>query len=127
MYQAKIKSFTDLDSWKEGHKLVLMIYRITRSFPKEELFALMSQVRRAVVSITSNIAEGFSRQTYKDKIQFYAIALGSVTELQNQILIEKDVGYISEQEFQEAANQSIVVNKLINGMIRKCKELSHDS
>lgn len=127
MYQAKIKSFTDLDSWKEGHKLVLMIYRITRSFPKEELFALMSQVRRAVVSITSNIAEGFSRQTYKDKIQFYAIALGSVTELQNQILIAKDVGYISEQEFQEAANQSIVVNKLINGMIRKCKELSHDS
>ncbi len=127
MYQTKIKSFTDLDSWKEGHKLVLMIYRITRSFPKEELFALMSQVRRAVVSITSNIAEGFSRQTYKDKIQFYAIALGSVTELQNQILIAKDVGYTSEQEFQEAANQSIVVNKLINGMIRKCKELSHDS
>ncbi len=125
MYHAKIKSFTDLDSWKEGHKLVLMVYRITKDFPKEELFALISQLRRCVVSITSNIAEGFSRQTYKDKIQFYAIALGSVTELQNQILIAKDVGYISEQEFQEVANQSVIVNKLINGMIRKRKELSH--
>ncbi|MDD5626597.1 MAG: four helix bundle protein [Patescibacteria group bacterium] len=79
----KIKSFTDLDAWKEGHKLVLMVYEITKKFPKEEMFGLVSQMRRCVVSITSNIAEGFSRQTYKDKICFYSRAQGSVTELQN--------------------------------------------
>ncbi|MFZ2190432.1 MAG: four helix bundle protein, partial [Candidatus Magasanikiibacteriota bacterium] len=88
----KIKKFTDLNAWKEGHKLVLQIYEITRNFSKEELFILVSQMKRCDVSITSNIAEGFGRQSYKEKIQFYFIALGSVTELQNQLLISKDVG-----------------------------------
>ena len=60
----KIKSFTDLNVWKEGHKLVLMVYDITRAFPKEEVFGLVSQMRRCSVSITSNIAEGFSRQPH---------------------------------------------------------------
>ena len=69
----KISSFTDLYAWKEGHKLALMVYNITRSFPKEELFGLTSQMRRCVVSITSNIAEGFSRNTARDKYQFYSI------------------------------------------------------
>ena len=82
----KIKSFTDLNAWKEGHKLVLMIYGITKQFPKEEIFGLTSQIRRCVVSITLNIAEGFSRQSYKEKVRFYSISLGSITELQNQLL-----------------------------------------
>ena len=87
----KIRRFTDLNAWKEGHKLVLMIYNFTKNFPKEEIFGLVSQMRRCSVSITSNIAEGFSRQSYKEKAQFYAISLGSVTELQNQLLIAKDI------------------------------------
>jgi four helix bundle protein len=66
----KIKDFTDLKTWEEGHKLVLMIYKITKSFPKDELYSLVDQMRRAVVSITSNVAEGFGRQGYKEKIQF---------------------------------------------------------
>src|SRR3989344_3686390 len=97
----KIKSFTDLNAWKEGHQLVLMIYKKTKLFPKEELFGLVSQMRRCVVSITSNLAEGFSRQSYKEKLQFYSMALGSVTELQNQLLVSRDVGYLSQQTFQE--------------------------
>jgi len=60
----KIKSFTDLNTWKEGHRLVLMIYEITKEFPREEMFGLNNQLRRAAVSITSNIAEGFSRHSY---------------------------------------------------------------
>ena len=121
----KIQSFTDLNAWKEGHKLVLMIYKTTRLFPKEELFGLVSQMRRSAVSITSNIAEGFSRQSYKEKTQFYSISLGSVTELQNQMLISKDVGLLSNSNFFLFANQSVIVHKLINGLIKTSK--SHNS
>ncbi len=122
----KIKSFTDLDAWKEGHKLVLTIYEITKNFPKEEIFSLVSQMRRCAVSITSNIAEGFSRQSYKEKVQFYSISQGSVTELQNQFLVARDVGYITEERFQEIAKQSIKVHKIINGLIKKSKSI-HNS
>ena len=114
----KITSFTDLNAWKEGHKLVLKIYETTEHFPPKEVFGLTSQMRRAVVSITSNIAEGFSRNTSKDKYQFYVIAQGSLTELQNQLLIARDIGYIKEEGFQEIAEQTVVVNKLINGLKR---------
>ena len=121
---SKIQSFTDLDAWKEGHKLVLMVYETTRTFPKEESFGLTSQKRRCVVSITSNIAEGFSRQSYKEKAQFYSVAQGSVTELQNQLLVARDVGYISTDKFQTIAEQSIKVHKIISGLIKKTKTLS---
>lgn len=63
----KIKEFTDLLAWQEGHKLVILIYAITKTFPKQELYSLIDQMRRAVASITSNIAEGFGRQGYKEK------------------------------------------------------------
>ena len=119
----KIKNFTDLDTWREAHKLVLMIYRITKDFPKEEMYGLTSQIRRAAVSITSNIAEGFSRQSYSEKINFYSMALGSNTELQNQLLIAKDIRYLGKETFSEIAKQSIRVNKLINGLIKKSKNI----
>lgn len=125
--EEKITSFTKLDAWKEGHILVLRVYKATKHFPKDELFGIVSQMRRCAVSITSNIAEGFSRQSYKEKIQFYSTALGSVTELQNQLLISKDVGYISPALFTEIAKQSVVVHKIINGLIRKSKTIIHDS
>jgi four helix bundle protein len=86
----KIKSFTDLNAWKQGHALVLLIYGMTKQFPKEEMFGLTNQIRRAVVSITSNISEGFSRNSSKEKAQFYFTALGSLTEVQNQLLIARD-------------------------------------
>jgi len=124
---SKIKSFTDLNAWKEAHKLVLIIYQITRNFPKEELFGLVNQIRRAAVSITSNIAEGFSRSSYKEKSQFYAVALGSLTEVQNQLLIARDLGYITKDKFIEIANMTVTVNKLLNGLIKKSKTMIHDS
>ena len=122
----KIQYFTDLDAWKEGHKLVLAIYEITKNFPKNETFGLVSQMRRCAVSITSNIAEGFSRQSYKEKIQFYSIAQGSVTELQNQLLIVKDVRYLSDEKFNEISPQTIKVHKIVNGLIKKSR-LIHNS
>ncbi|MCL5095815.1 MAG: four helix bundle protein [Patescibacteria group bacterium] len=122
MQDTKIKSFTDLIAWKEGHKLVLIIYKITQKFPKNESFAIIDQIRRCVVSITSNIAEGFSRQGKKEKIQFFYMALGSNTELQNQLLISKDLGYLGKEEFSEIAQQTIIVSKLINSLIKYLKK-----
>ena len=114
----KIRSFTDLNAWKEGHGLVLMIYKATKNFPKEELFGLSNQLRRAVVSITSNIAEGFSRKSPKEKSQFYSMALGSLTEVQNQILIARDIKYIQRDDFKNMADKTIIVSKLLNGLIK---------
>lgn len=118
----KIKSFTDLDTWKEAHKLVIGIYRLTKDFPNEEKFGLVNQMRRAAVSITSNIAEGFSRQSLKEKIQFYFMSKGSNIELQNQLLIAKDVDYLNKEIFDRVAKQSVTVNKLINGLIKYCRK-----
>ena len=117
----KIKSFTDLIAWQKGHELVLLIYQITAQFPKRETYSLVDQIRRAVVSITSNIAEGFSRQSKKEKAQFYYTALGSLTELQNQLLIAKDVNYLDKKKFHQIAQQTAEVSKLINGLIRSIK------
>ena len=123
----KITSFTQLDAWKEGHKLVLLVYKITKTFPREELYDLVSQMRRCAVSITSNIAEGFSRQSYKEKVQFYSMALGSVTELQNQLLVARDVGYLKVSKFHEIANKTVIVHKIINGLVKRSKSIIHDS
>ena len=118
----KIKSFTDLIAWKKGHQLVISVYRITDNFPQKEIFALTNQMCRCAISITSNIAEGFSRKGTKEKIQFYHMSLGSLTELQNQLLIARDINYLPENEFIKLANQTVEVSKLINGLIRSLKK-----
>lgn len=97
MKDGKIETFTDLNVWREGHKLVIMIYSITKGFPKEELYSLIDQMRRAAASITANIAEGFGRHGYKEKVQFYYLSKGSLSELKNFILIAKDVGYLKKK------------------------------
>jgi four helix bundle protein len=102
----KIKSFADLYAWQEGHKLLLMLYKETEIFPSKEIFG------------SSNIAEGFSRNSNKEKCQFYCMAQGSVTELQNQLLIARDVGYLAKDKFMEMAKQTVIVNKLISGLKR---------
>ncbi len=125
--QNKIEKFTDLNAWREAHNLVLKTYVVIKDFPKDELFGLTSQLRRAVVSITSNIAEAFSRNSFKEKLQFWAISLGSLTEVQNQLIIARDVGYLSPQDYEALNSQSIVASKLINGLIKKTKVIIHNS
>ena len=102
-----------------------MIYKITKTFPKEELFRLVGQLCRAVVSVTSNIAEGFSRNSAKEKIQFYAMSLGSLTEIQNQLLIARDLGYINQKEFKEIAEQSVPVSKLLRGLMKTASNIQN--
>jgi four helix bundle protein len=90
----KIQKFQDLFAWQESHKLVLLVYTISKAFPKGELFALTNQIRRAVVSIPSNIAEGYGRPSGKDRVHFFCIAKGSLLEVERQFFIAKDLGYI---------------------------------
>lgn len=123
----KISSFKDLVVWQKGHVLVLEIYSITKQFPKEELFGLTNQIRRAAVSFTSNIAEGFSRSSYKEKTQFYSISLGSLTEIENQLIIAKDLEYISNKEYDKLIERIIELHKITNGIIKKSKTLIHNS
>ncbi len=121
MKNNRIQTFTDLNVWKEGHKLVIMVYKVTKLFPKEETYSLIDQMRRAVASITANIAEGFGRQTYKEKVQFYYLSKGSLSELKNFILIARDINYLSPNNFKELVDQANIVDKLLQGLIRKSK------
>ena len=116
-----IKSFTDLNAWKEAHRLAIAVYRATKVFPSDEQFALTSQIRRAVVSVTSNIAEGFGRRSAKDRLHFYDMARASLAEVQSQLMIAKDVGYMKQPVFDELANQSVECHKVLTGLINATK------
>lgn len=116
-----IKEFTDLHAWQECHGLVIMVYMSTKQFPKEEIFGLTNQMRRAAISITSNIAEGFGRQGYKEKVQFYYMAHGSLTELKNQIIAAKDITYLLVDDFKKLMNQMNIAHRLLQGLITKSK------
>ncbi len=128
MNDVKIKSFTDLKIWQAGHKLVVLVYKITKSFPKEETYSLIDQMRRSSSSVTSNIAEGFGRNGYKDKLRFYYNAQGSLTELKDQILIAKDVGYLNDKNMKLLVDQANTTHALLQGLITKSKQfLNHKS
>lgn len=115
----KIIAFTDLKAWQESQKLLVCIYKLTEGFPKHEQYGLITQMQRACVSITSNIAEGFRRNTWKDKANFYSIALGSINEIENQLMAAKDVGYITKEIFDAAHEQTISASKLTKGLLKK--------
>lgn len=107
--------------WQEGHKLVILLYICTKHFPDREAYSLTDQMRRAVTSITSNIAEGFGRQGYKEKIQFYYLSQGSLNELKNQLLIARDVGYLKYTEYESILLQADQTHRLLQGLITKTK------
>ena len=114
----KIKDFYELDAWKKARKFVLEMYSLTKKFPKEELYGITSQLRRAAFSITANIAEGFSRYHYNDKIRFYHNARGSVSEIQNFLFLAKDLSFLMESDFKRLFDFTEDINKLIKGLIR---------
>lgn len=119
-----ILKFTDLEVWKEAHKLTLLVYKYTEDFPKSEIFASTSQVQRAGVSIESCIAEGFSRFHYKDRLNFYYDARGSISEIQTQTIIAKDLKYLSKQKFEDIMNLSEKVGIILGGLIRSTEKLA---
>lgn len=97
----KIYSFEKLAVWQKSREIAVVIYKITREFPKEELFGISSQMRRCGVSIASNIAEGSGRQTPKEKARFTEIAYSSALELLNQLIITLDLEYINEEKYKK--------------------------
>lgn len=119
---SQIKNFYDLDAWKVSYKFVLDMYEITKGFPNEELYCITIQIRRAVNSITANIAEGFERYYYKDKIRFYYHARSSVAEVQSFIYTSRGLGYINEPIFERMLVKSKKVIKLINGLINSIQK-----
>lgn len=120
----KIKNFTDLYSWQQAHQFVLQIYHLIDQFPTKERFALTDQMRRSAISVTSNIAEGFARKHVKEKIQFYNISLGSLSELQNQLILANDLKYITS-DYEQVFNKSIEIQKIICGAIRSLSKKHH--
>ena len=118
--EGKIQKFQDLLAWQEAHSLALLVYRISKGFPKEELFALTNQIRRAAVSVPSNIAEGYGRPSGKDRIHFFWIAKGSLLELESQYLIAKDLGYLNNDTLISDFNLQIEkASKILTGLIKK--------
>ena len=117
---AVLKSYKELVVWQKSITLVKEIYKITSTLPENEKFGLISQMRRASVSIPSNIAEGWGRLSRKNYIQFLRISRGSLFELETQILITKELNYISDSEIIE--NLIIEISKMLNSLIRKLEE-----
>jgi four helix bundle protein len=112
-----MKDFKELDVWIEGKKLVLMIYKTTETFPKHELFGLTNQIRRAGVSVPSNIAEGIGRKTAKEAAHFLYTSRGSLFEIETQVIISFELGYMPVQQNEELQAQIQTCRRLINGMI----------
>ena len=111
----KILHFRQLDAWQEAHKLVLMVYQVTKGFPGDERFGLVSQMRRAAVSVPANIAEGFKRRGIQEKIRFYNIAEGSLEELKYFFILAEDLDYIPSKN--NLMTQAETVGRLLHGLI----------
>lgn len=116
----EIKSYKDLLIWQKGIDIVCMTYKLVSSFPKDELYALSSQIKRSSVSIPSNIAEGYGRQSTQSYIQFIKIARGSLCELETQLLVANKLDFINDEKlFLELSNQIIEESKMINSFLNK--------
>tara|TARA_R110002072_G_scaffold85317_7_gene193416 strand:+ start:992 stop:1354 length:363 start_codon:yes stop_codon:yes gene_type:complete len=112
----KIYSFEKLNVWKESLELVTSIYKITNNFPREEKFGLISQIRRATVSVSSNLAEGTSRKTNKDKAHFTTISFSSAMEVLNQLIISKELDYISENDYILVRQRIEKITNMLNSL-----------
>jgi len=117
-----MKSHKDLDLWKKGMVFVTDVYRHTEKFPQSEIYGLTSQLRRAAVSIVSNLAEGAARQSNKEFIQFLYCALGSASEVETQLEIAGRLGYLSDERLRVLIDQRDEIGRMLFGLIRKVKK-----
>ena len=116
------RGYKDLLVWQKGIALVKQVYRITRTFPADEKFGLVSQIRRAAVSIPSNVAEGQARDTTREFIQFVSVAEGSLAELDTQMIIATELGYCRTSDTQEVVELISELRKMLNGLRRRLED-----
>jgi four helix bundle protein len=114
-----MRNFKELKVWEKSHKLTLMVYSATRKFPKEEIYGLTSQMRRSSASIPSNIAEGCGRQSVGDFLRFLQIAMGSASELEYQLLLSHDLGYLENDEMDALSEQTSEIKRMLTGFMHK--------
>ena len=114
--ESKVRTHRDLDVWKKSIDLVTVIYKYTAEYPKSEMYGLTSQIRRCAVSIPSNIAEGSARTTKKDSSRFLSIVLGSLAELETQLIISKKLNYLSDSDLNELMSELISIRRMTLGL-----------
>ncbi len=117
-----MKTFRELVVWQKSMSYVTEIYKVSKKFPREEIFGLTSQMRRSAISVPSNISEGFGRQGLNDYIRFLNIAIASLFELQTQVEISYNLAYISKEKFKELFELSREIERMLSSLIRKLKE-----
>lgn len=115
----KIKNFRDLEVWKLGKEIVLEVYRVTKDFPKEEMYGLVSQMRRAAVSIPSNVAEGFNRKHNPEYRQLLYVAMGSCAELETQIEVAHDLGFLSAGDRDKVLEKLDHESRMLRNLIKR--------
>lgn len=121
MEKKKVTSYEDLVVYQKADRLAVRIYEVTTRYPKHELYGLVSQMRRAAVSVPSNIVEGFTSRTKKDYIHFLGIAWGSLAELEYQIKFSRKVGYLNSKTFEGLIGQTTEIGKMLNGLIHSLR------
>jgi len=116
--EKEVKGFRTLNAWKKAYELALEIYRLSKKFPKQEVYALTSQLQRAAVSVPANIAEGYERNHRKEYLQYLYIAKGSLGEVETYLLLAKDLGYMTEKDFAAISQMRDETARIIKGLVR---------
>jgi len=117
-----LRNYKDLQVWQKAYQLCLEVYKATGEFPKHELYGITAQLRRAAVSIPSNIAEGYGRKTTKEYIQFLYVAYGSICELETQILLSGDLGYLSPEVLKKLQDGIAEVERMLKALINSLQK-----
>ena len=112
-----MRNYRDLQTWNKAHQLTLELYKISRQFPKEEIYGLTSQLRRAASSIGANLAEGCGRQTNPEFARFVRIAMGSASELDYHLLLSRDLGFLESEAYEHSSRKLIEVRKMLSSLL----------
>lgn len=112
-----MRNYRELEVWEKSHKLTLELYRLSRSFPREEIYGLTSQLRRAAVSIGANLAEGCGRRMSAELARFVRIAMGSASELDYHLLLCRDFEFITDEQYERTSRELIRIRKMLSGLL----------
>ncbi|MGZ8830024.1 MAG: four helix bundle protein [Thermoanaerobaculia bacterium] len=122
-----MSTYRDLLVWQKCRVLTKEIYTVTGSFPRSEVFGLSAQMRRAATSIMCNIAEGQGRRSARDQVHFYYMARGSLLELETQLFVSVDLGYVDDKTIQQRLRQTEEIGRMLNGLIRRIRDRNRES